>query len=387
MLPKIPSPPQPPFSNYVNGQMIYGAPPMMVPPPPEVFAVSASVAEDESAGGYEGVDKYDSECGRGKRQVVYVDVTDTGKCTCGGHDSGCISDVSSCGNGENADSCLSDDAPDRFPATHATDGIGDSHSDSSSQHSVSSTCGGARSNNVLAVPSCSQADDRTQGAPPYAKHKSWAGVPPKQVRPLKEIPPRFKKLLAAHAQVVHKTSAFKRSQYTGSPLVKQGHIEGGSRRGVESSGQYSFNPEAETFIPGQKYECIGQGVAPSCVQQAYLADADGATPLDLPHPTYTIHIPGGIPAYTCCTADNFAPSDASGLQQSSASRSPATACSPGAIYYANQVYSAQSYMSYVPPGPPNPSVVYNVSQQPQQAAPPYMAAPFMTGCAPPPSHY
>ena len=368
---------------------------MMVPPPPEVFAVSTGVAEDESAGGYEGVgvDKYEGEGGRGKRQVVYVDVTDTGKCTCGGHDSGCISDVSSCGNGEAADSCLSDDAPDRFPAA---DAIADSHSDSSSQHSVSSACGGGvRSNNVLAVPSCSQADERTQGAPPYARHKGWAGAPPKPVRPLKEIPPRFKKLLAAHAQVVHKTSAFKRSQYTGSPLVKQGHVEvgggggGGSRRGVESSGQYSFNPEAETFIPGQKYECIGQGVAPSCVQQAYLPDADVATPLDPPppHPTYTIHIPGGIPAYTCCTADNFAPSDASGLQQSSASRSPATACSPGAIYYANQVYSAQSYMSYVPPGPPNPSVVYNVSQQPQQAAPPYMAAPFMTGCAPPPSHY
>ena len=375
---------------------MYGAPPVMAPPPPEVYAMSAAgVTEEENPGQYElESDKCGSDWGKRKRQVVYVDVTDTGacKCTCGGHDSGCISDVSSCGNGENADSCLSDDAQDRLPVSHVVgEGSGDSHSDSSSQ---SSACG--RGNNVLVVPSCVQTEDRSQRAPLYTKHKGWVGAPPKLVRPLKEIPPRFKKLLAAHAQVAHKSAVFKRSQYTGAPLVKQSHIDGGTRsegrRGVNNRGRYSFNPEAESFIPGQKYECIGQGVAPSscqCVQQTYI-DTDGATPIDTPHPTYTIHIPGGFPAYTCCTADNVANSDASGLPQSTASRSPATACSPGTIYYANQVYSAQSYMSYVPPGPPNPSIVYNVSQQPQpvpQAAPPYLAAPFMTGCAPPPAHY
>ena len=229
--------------------------------------------------------------------MVYVDVTATGKCTCGGHDSGCISDVSSCGNGENADSCLSDDAQDRLPISHAVgEGSGDSHSDSSSQ---SSACG--RGNNVLAVPSCVKTEDHSQRAPLYAKHKGWVRAPPKLVQPLKEIPPRFKKLLTAHAQVAHKSAAFKRSQYTRAPLVKQSHIDGGTRskgrRGVNSGGHYSFNPEAESFIPGQKYKCIWAGVAPSscqCVQQTYI-DTDGATPVDTPHPTYTIHIPGGFP--------------------------------------------------------------------------------------------
>ena len=399
MLPKIPSPPQPPFNNYMNGQMVYGAPPMMVPPPPDAFGMTASITDEDTTGQYEMVDSYDSECGRRrKRQVVYVDVADP--CKCGSHDSGCISDVSSCGNGENADSCLSDDSPDHLPASRGVpvcrEATGDSHSDSSSQHSLSSNCGNGRRGNALAVPSCSQVDDRYQRVPLYGNHKGWTGSSTKSVRPLKDIPPRFKKLLAAHAQVVHKSAAFKRSQYTGAPLLKRGQVDGlnssEGRQGVNSSGQYSFNPEAESFIPGQKYESIGHSVAPpgfKCVQPANDV-VDGTAPLDTPHPTYTIHLSGGVPAYTCCTSiNNTTNSDASGLTQSNAaiSRSPATACSPGTIYYANQVYSAQSYMSYIPP---NPSVVYNVSQQPQpapQVAPPYMTAPFMAGCAQPPAHY
>ena len=376
---------------------------MMVPPPPDVFGMTAGVNDEDTTGQYEMVAKYDSECGRRrKRQVVYVDVADP--CKCGGHDSGCISDVSSCGNG---DADLSDDSPDHLPGSQRVpvcrEVAGDSHSDSSSQHSLSSNCGNGRRGNALAVPNFPQVDDRYQRVPLYGNHKGWTGASTKSVRPLKDIPPRFKKLLAAHAQVVHKSAAFKRSQYTGAPLLKQGHVDGVNssegRRGVNvnSSGQYSFNPEAESFIPGQKYESIGNSVAPpsfKCVQLPNdVAVADGTAPLDAPHPTYTIHLSGGVPAYTCCTSNNnTANSDASGLPLSNAatSRSPATACSPGTIYYANQVYSAQSYMSYIPPGPPNPTVVYNVSQQPQpapQVAPPYMTAPFMAGCAQPPAHY
>ena len=163
---------------------------------------------------------------------------------------------------------------------------------------------------------------------PYRNKQNRKAVTPKLVRPIKDIPPRFKKLLEAEA--IAQAAALRKNQYEGAPLIRQ-IMMGRNRRqrhldNLSNIGKYSqpsFNPNAQCFIPGQPYQCsfdqsnnaIGYGsfnsLADACGSgHPYVENSGGAGSVDGPvtvsnTPTYTLHIVDGTPSSVCSATEGY----------------------------------------------------------------------------------
>ena len=87
----------------------------------------------------------------------------------------------------------------------------------------------------------------------------------KLVRPIKEIPPRFQRLLAEAAAA--KSFELRQKQFEGAPLVRSDNLQDCKKARAEANARawklnseqfaqaehFSFNPDAPNFIPGQPY--------------------------------------------------------------------------------------------------------------------------------------
>ena len=141
---------------------------------------------------------------------------------------------------------------------------------------------------------------------PFRNKQNRKTVTPKLVRPIKDIPPRFKKLLEAEA--IAQAAALRKNHFEGAPLIRQimmgrsrrqHHVENPSGTSGKLS-QPNFNPNAQCFIPGQPYQCSfdqsNNGVSYSSF--ASVADACGAGSVDSSvtvssAPPYTFHFVDG----------------------------------------------------------------------------------------------
>jgi hypothetical protein len=164
--------------------------------------------------------------------------------------------------------------------------------------------------------------------PKYKANKK--NGPTKLVRPIKDIPPRFKKLLETEA--LAQAAALRKNQFEGAPLVRAIMMGRGKRhRNSEAilasnndMSQANFNPNAQCFIPGQPYQCsFEQGengvnymaLDPSIVVEAgsnssYVAGSNGNGSGDgsvvvSNTSTYTLQIVNGTPNTVCSVANGY----------------------------------------------------------------------------------
>ena len=192
--------------------------------------------------------------------------TDSSECPCDDndkhspHDSGCVSDASS----GHCEATLSNDEPDP---------------DSTNNQETSTNCTSEVSRSEIpsqTSPDIYNDDDILEllrqpvftRAPKYKPNKKNGST--KLVRPIKDIPPRFKKLLETEA--LAQAAALRKNQFEGTPLVRPVMMGRGRRhRNTEAimasnadMSQANFNPNARSFIPGQPYQCTyehsGNGV-------------------------------------------------------------------------------------------------------------------------------
>ena len=259
--------------------------------------------------------KPDPSCSEGAKHNGATDLCDCSSKQCDKHehqDSGCVSDASS-GNGETS-SHSNETGLDQTKNQTILDGkdhcdaeVG--QSETCSQHSQD-VCNDDEILELLRQPVFTR---------PFRNKQNRKPVPPKLVRPIKDIPPRFKKLLEAEA--IAQAAALRKNQYEGAPLIRQimmgknrrqRHLESPNSGGKYS--QLSFNPNAQCFIPGQPYQCsfdqsntgVGYGsynsVPEACGSgHAYLDNGSGAGPVDgsvavSSAPTYTFRIVDGSPS-------------------------------------------------------------------------------------------
>ena len=197
-------------------------------------------------------------------------------------DSGCVSDVSSgvgddsgrADNNENSDS-LSQQSRSRSPSTSST--VETSNVDSSAPADTSSplnktptsTCPmvnhkigaiGTTMNpintNTPILSKSSLTEVRPFKMNPVRQYQQSVNLPhrvsTRVVRPIKEIPPRFMKMLTP------KHKPYRPYQFEGQPLLqnlhqKKCHPMMDSEVVVGGRG-YAFNPNAESFVPGQLYD-------------------------------------------------------------------------------------------------------------------------------------
>ena len=172
-------------------------------------------------------------------------------------DSGCPSEVSSGAEGclATEEYCDSSHLPliyDNRSDHSDSHSPGDSQSDSSSQHSTS---------NLSVVSTSSGGSDCSgspyQNKPYYVPLRSRSS--PKLLKPLKDIPPRFQKMLSSNP-------AIRQEQFEGQPIMRQSynnHHHHHKPKSVTVSANnindlpnhHSFNPFAETFVPRQS--CAG----------------------------------------------------------------------------------------------------------------------------------
>ena len=254
------------------------------------------------------------------------------KCDCvcpgtpGAADSGCSSDASS-GMG---DGCGPSNAG-TASSLGLIDSNYDSQSDSSSQRSTSnvSVAGLKISDSHSVSIDCKQINDDTDKIsehyhPQLMKPRNIHGGSNRVIRPLKEIPPRFQKMLCSNGNFFKKSH-----QFEGQPLVRQNSPKskavsvhcGGSMGANEGSSRHVFNPNAQSFIPTQGYDpsinmnspCSNSSMYVSSPpsQQCYnVSDSSVVNPVPvesncnpsfcspvvvgrMTYPTYTIHISGG----------------------------------------------------------------------------------------------
>ncbi len=119
---------------------------------------------------------------------------------------------------------------------------------------------------------------------PKAKAKSSQRVP----RPIKDIPPRFKKLL--EGEVAAQIAVMRKSQFEGTPLVRHTAMGRGRRQPRPNMDVQSdlaqngsmvppaapFNPNAQSFVPGQPYAVTEGGEQQQQPEPATNAVGDGA---------------------------------------------------------------------------------------------------------------
>lgn len=295
-------------------------------------------------------------------------------CVPGHADSGCVSDVSSNGN----DTCiLVRDIPDTRPDVPD---MAD-HSDSSSQHSNGSVGLSQEFINFCRT-FCSPAP--SQGSVVSRPRRSPTTTT-KLLKPLKDIPPRFQKMLSQNA-------VGKEQQFEGPPLVRQVAMTSRKNSSKSSStsssisedgASYTFNPNAQAFTPSTSYEVVTSSYSPVYSQPESTVTIPTSDDYPAPYnvimngaPAYTIHIFGPNPACEV-NADN---------SSTNMYANPVSVASTGTCYYPNgpvmgppapahapasspqympcQYYSSHPH-SYVPyPSPAPTTVVYSTPPQP-----------------------
>ncbi len=372
----------------------------------------------------------------GKRHVVYVQKSPVKDSidfpvfeSRGGRDSGCVSDVSS-GPGDIVlvpNVAMMEASLQRVPSESS-----DAHSDSSSQHSISNL------SNISSLSSGSDAGSvnsrvsKTQYNVKYGKNG-----PIKFLKPLKDIPPRFQKILSSNPSI-------KQSKFEGQPLVRQGMLGKGKGHGSNHSGSSprsnssagsptgvldtnfpactNFNPNAQCFVPSQSFDCNNNGSQPpltySSTSQTYAMESayciNGSAPYGdgssyAPYnyngnqmmsnaPTYTIvingppQVPYQVPPPAPTQPQNAPPPN------SSSSTSAPTGDNESSPACANSVSSTPTSSGYIygpssspatpsqpgqqlPPPPPQNTVYY--SQQGYGATQTFFGYPPAPGQPPP----
>ena len=255
------------YATYMNSQIVYqpsgaGA----VGPVPDVVGVQP---EEELQGQCDS-----SLCcntkgqGKYKREVVHLrnlgqqEVFEGCTCQCendeddendvkeigesgGAPDSGCVSDVSS-GVGDAPN--VSDDSSDRLSQRYVESS--DSHSDSSSQHSTSNVSSVSNNTDITSI---HKVEFKLQNVV-RSYNRPVSSSATKIVRPIKDIPPRFLKMLTP------KSAQYKQSQFEGQPLVRH-RMMGKGRYSASNVGNthnesiesipatHTFNPNAQCFVP------------------------------------------------------------------------------------------------------------------------------------------
>ena len=200
-------------------------------------------------------------------------------------------------------------------------------------------------------------------------------VPSKFVRPMKDIPPRFKKILETAA--MSRNAAMLRHQFEGMPLVRQpreaaarnrlSSARGACLQGpVSDASAHTFNPNAQVFVPSQGSGALHEHPRPHLVKNpqdsaqmlgTQITPPSGSTPSapDLRTPVYTIHVVNS----NTCNVDG-------GCSNLCLTSAPLP--SPTGSSYMTTGVSGQYTMQYMapppPPGPPNgPAFVYHSNTQ------------------------
>ena len=345
--------------------------PVMMPPPEDINGqsrdknshnpeTSAEKTEEVSTGA-----KVSEEEGEGEGEGEGEECC----CLCyepAGADSGCVSDVSS-GAGE---ATGNGDETESSQVTSSSESC-DAHSDSSSQHSQSNISFTSNSDShhshILSIPNFSMRLSRNQGV--------------KLNKPLKDIPPRFQKIISQNPSI-------RRTKFEGTPLVRHGRIhhirsmppqpdyisDCDSQAGSSSgSMQHNFNPHAECFVPGQRYDSAPAGGGsveessqlvsmgdPSCYvcpegSECSMSCAGACNNV----PTYTIHIYNSLPGGSYPSGGGTHNHACSNNSAYSAAGMPA-----GAPSYSGG--GSQNYMYPGSPSAPPPAL---------SACPPYLSCP------------
>ena len=305
-------------------------------------------------------------------------------------DSGCVSDVSS-GVGDdqcradNSDS-LSPQSTSRSPSSGAIEVVAlnrDDSVDSSTDDVEAQIEVHPVKNNITFNPTPYISEVRPFKINPVRHYQQqFINIPhrgsTRVVRPIKEIPPRFMKILTPK----HKT--YRPRQFEGQPLLQNVHQ---TKYRTESEfvvgGGYTFNPNAESFVPGQLYDEQASYDQSSSSAESFCSSGVGGgvcgdgydTCLDVVSPdnsTYTIVMHANSSVYptdqngTVCF-NSIPHSSSTGYYSSPGG---AASGSAGPVYYPSPSYGSPTYM---PCGPPsgnsqhqNTQVVYN-SMPPVQA--------------------
>ena len=369
------------------------------------------------------------------KQALKVDVvygTDHNHSDSGCHhsDTGCHHSDSSCHHSDtgchHSDSgCLSDDSMENSlnkkevgdtcscaVVSESSDNLPQSDHDSSSSHTSSISCSSSSS----------------EPSPNYEKpkrpiyiRKFANGTVHRLLRPIKDIPPRFQKMLVPPKPNPEK--------FEGQPLVKHSYPKKSAivsaNLDAPDSSHHTFNPNAPNFIPGQHYASCGGGVysvggdvyCPAGHHYQQLVHQEGAGPAamgDAGHmvedgcdtegggvvmgsegaPTYTIHICNtGLPCASCGSSNTSGggdglsypshslphagfipvpPGSPSLNQPQQVPQPPPVPPPPQGTVYFNQNYPSTTSYQYAVAPPPNaaPPVMYT-SPQPMPPPPPY----------------
>lgn len=303
--------------------------------------------------------------------------SEKGDCCClcydpAGADSGCVSDVSSGADG----GLISDEVDSNQP--HSSDSC-DAHSDSSSQHShvsLGSQCSDGTSAAIFSMPPPNM---------PYTRNYQL-----KVTKPMKDIPPRFQKIISQNPSI-------RRTKFEGTPLVRHGRMHRipsmptqcnmAEFENVNNSGggvmQHNFNPHAQTFVPGQRYDCgevMGSGGGDGSMMVAVPDNACYVCPEGSECSMTCASACNGVPTYTIHIYNvphNGQPPNSSGAASgtnSVASTSPSTGLPPGGGSYmypsAPPPSMAPAFMPCPPPVPSQPSSVFQQPPHYAQYTPP-----------------
>ena len=338
------------------------------------------------------------------------------QCYDNGVDSGCASDNSSGPEGCLAtEDCCDAPLPPLIPDLHSENSdspsnTSDSHSDNSSQHSISNRSDISSSSDTgLQVV--------TQYRVPYRNRYNSPGQI-KLMKPLKDIPPRFQKMLSCNP-------AIRQEQFEGQPIMRQSYttrpksVTVSASTLAECTSQHNFNPNAQSFVPrqpnnygtSQETPCMMTNPNSQCSdnrecstdtsRDAYYSGnmpddmSTGESAQSVHAPVYTIQIfrssiDGSLSA--CCPSNvapsvSVAPTGCYGEYGAAMPPYPSTptGAAPGVVYYCQQQgvyhpppqnFSPGTSYTQPPPAPApsnqhivytsNPSITYN-PYQPQQS--------------------
>ncbi|ELT94044.1 hypothetical protein CAPTEDRAFT_222830 [Capitella teleta] len=390
-----------------------------VPPPPLIEEGQCAVVKEHATKEEKGQEEEGEEAF--PLHAPPSPCSSTEHCRCelpsSSQDSGCLSDICS---GHSDEAAPHEEEEEEEEEEEAQE---EETRSSSSSPSSSSPEGAVRLTSVPFEKFLVQSPAKSR---PVTANKS--NRPLKLVRPIKDIPPRFKKLLeAANAQ---KTAAIRSRQLEGLPLVRQLGPNGKSKQHLvqqplspscqvqaqhpqeliccnEQPTQFTahstFNPNAQSFVPGQPYEASDAASSSSCttadvaavpVESSAVVECSSVqfehplSPYDHtmllappPGPTYTIHIINGqgVPSFSDASAappiypTHLAYCPVSSSTGSAAAYAPSSPAG-GQTYIHYMPVSAASPQGHPLPPPPPPPMVPPPLKTASLPAPPLSAA-------------